>query len=107
VGEVRIYAWILHTEAIDLPLLGEARSAPDGTFKVVASNDAELKRLAAQRDGYLDMTAVADTPGYQGERTWTSFVGPVGGRLHAVPAEATVATAVLVRPRAGGTWTCA
>src|SRR3954451_9265590 len=69
-GEVRVYAWPHHTKAMDLPLLGVAQAAADGTFTVVATDDAQLERLAAQRDGFLDMTAVADTPGYQGERTW-------------------------------------
>src|SRR4051794_24896677 len=87
VGEVRVYAWPHHTKAMDLPLLGVAHAAADGTFTVVAIDDRRLQRLAAQRDGFLDMTAVADTPGYQGERTWTSFVGPAGGRLHTVPAQ--------------------
>src|SRR4051812_48141911 len=79
VGEVRVYTWPHHTKAMDLPLLGVAHAAADGTFTVVAIDDRRLQRLAAQRDGFLDMTAVADTPGYQGERTWTSFVGPARG----------------------------
>lgn len=80
-GTVRVYAWPHSDQGMSLPLLGTAQAAPDGTFAVMASDEAKLAELARQRDGWLDFTAVADTPGHQGEWTFTGFVDAQAGQV--------------------------
>src|SRR3954468_1091264 len=62
VGEVRVYAWPHHTKAMDLPLLGVAHAAADGTFTVVAIDDRRLQRLPPPRGGVFWMAPAAATP---------------------------------------------
>jgi hypothetical protein len=73
-GTVRVYAWPHHERPMSLPLLGEAQAGADGAFVVTAADDARLAKLARQRDGWLDMIAVGETPGYQGRWVFTGFI---------------------------------
>ena len=87
-GEVRLYAFPLTDRAMTLPLVGSATTGPDGAFTIDALDDRRLLRLAEQRDGWLDFTAVADTAGYQGTWSFTLFVDARGGAVRAVPPDA-------------------
>jgi hypothetical protein len=57
-----------------MPLLGTAQAGPDGRFAVSAVDDAQLLGLARARGGWLDLTAVGDTPGSQAQWGFTVFV---------------------------------
>ena len=86
-GTVRVYAWPHATKAMELPLLGSATAAADGRFSVAASDDRALLRLARQRGGWLDFTAVADAAGRQGEWTFTGHVNDDAGVVRVVTPE--------------------
>jgi hypothetical protein len=83
-GDVRVYAWPNSRKAMDLPLLGTAKAGRDGSFSVVASDEARLLRLAEQRDGWLDFTAVASVPGREGDWTFTAYVANDAGNARVI-----------------------
>jgi hypothetical protein len=86
-GNVRVYAWPDSSKAMDLPLVGTARSAPDGSFTVLAKDERRLMELASRSGGWLDFTAVAAVPGREGDWTFTGFVADQGGQVRVVPAD--------------------
>jgi hypothetical protein len=76
-GQVRVYAFGLPSAGESehaMTLLGTAAAGADGAFSVVATDEAQLSRLAAARGGWLDLTAVGDTPGGQAQWGFTVFV---------------------------------
>jgi hypothetical protein len=91
-GEVRLYAFPITDRALKLPLVGSALAGPDGAFTIDAIDDRQLLRLARQRDGWLDFTAVADAGGYQGTWSFTLFVDARGGAVRAVTPDAVTTT---------------
>ena len=82
VGQVRVYASL--PQAGEMPLLGTAQAGPDGRFTVEANDPAQLAQLAIPRGGWLDYTAVGDTPGNQGQWSFTTFVAGAGASAQAV-----------------------
>ena len=73
-GAVRVYAWPHSSRARKLPLAGTAQAGAGGQFTVFAGDTARLLELAAQRGGWLDFTAEAETASGRGEWTFTCFV---------------------------------
>jgi hypothetical protein len=83
-GSVQVYAWPLHDSAITLPLVGQAQSDGAGNFTVVATDPGKLAQLARQRDGWLDFIAVGDTPGHEGQWTFTSYIDTAGAAVRSL-----------------------
>jgi hypothetical protein len=96
-GKVRVYAWPHHRKALSLPLVGQAETGPDGSFTVTASDDAQLQRLARQRNGWIDFIAVGDTSRHQGQKVFTAYVGRQGGHLRSVTPSGMTASAGTAR----------
>ncbi len=98
-GQVRVYAFELPTgdATQQMPLLGTASAGPDGQFAVTAVDDSQLLALAAKRGGWLDLTAVGDTPGNQAQWGFTVFVDAPGGTARVSTPDAVTTTATAAR----------
>jgi hypothetical protein len=102
-GTVRVYAWPHSSRAIKLPLAGTAQAGAGGQFTVVADDTARLVELAAQRGGWLDFTAEAETASGRGEWTFTGFVSRAAAGVRVTSDDAAAATraaAARVAPQA-------
>lgn len=75
-GQVRVYAFAVPRGGgvTESPQLGVGQAGPDGQFTVTAADDGQLLELAGERGGWIDLTAVADTPGRQAQWGFTVFV---------------------------------
>jgi hypothetical protein len=93
-GQVRVYAFELPRggeKEHSMPLLGTATAGSDGKFTVTAADDAQLSELALARGGWLDLTALGDTPGSQARWGFTVFVDHPSGVTRVSSADSAIA----------------
>jgi hypothetical protein len=96
-GTIRVYAWPHSSRAMTLPLVGTAHAGAGGEFTVVADDPRTLLELALQRDGWLDLTATAETISGRGEWTFTGFVSNTTSGVRVASDDATRARAGVAR----------